>query len=50
VRRSEFARRVGASLATLAAAIGLMSFATLGSFDGTDPFPHSVQLPTDLYR
>lgn len=35
--------RIAASLATLAAAAGLVVFAHLGAFDdGNDPFPHSV--------
>jgi hypothetical protein len=42
VRRSWIIQRVAASLATSAAAIGSAAFATLGSFDGADPFPHSV--------
>jgi hypothetical protein len=45
VSRSVIVRRVVASLATLASAIGLSAFATVGSFDGTDPFPHSVPGP-----
>jgi hypothetical protein len=36
-------RKLAASVATLAAATGLATFATVGSFDGTDPFPHSAE-------
>ena len=43
-------RKLAASAGIAAAAAGLMVFATAGSFDGTDPFPHSVQLPSEAYR
>ena len=43
-------RKLAASAAIAAAAAGLMVFATVGSFDGTDPFPHSVQPPAVVLR
>ncbi|WP_167761533.1 hypothetical protein [Blastococcus sp. CT_GayMR19] len=42
-RAQEWARRVAASLAAVAAAAGLVAFSHLGAFDDSnDPFPHSV--------
>ncbi|MFW3170916.1 hypothetical protein [Geodermatophilus sp. CPCC 206100] len=42
-RRHGLLRKVGASLATVAATGGLVAFATLGAFeDAQDPFPHAV--------
>jgi hypothetical protein len=39
-------RKVTASVAAVAAAVGLIAFAHLGAFrDGGDPFPHSVLVP-----
>jgi hypothetical protein len=39
-------RKVGASLATVAAAAGLIVFAHAGAFDDrNDPFPHAVLAP-----
>lgn len=38
-------RKVAATLAVAAMAVGLPLFATFGSFAGTDPFPYSVQAP-----
>jgi hypothetical protein len=32
-------------VALAAGAAGLMVFATVGAYAGTDPFPHSVQVP-----
>jgi hypothetical protein len=39
-------RKLAASTGIAAAAAGLMVFATAGSFDGTDPFPHSLPAAT----
>ena len=38
-------RKLAATLAVGALALGLPLFATFGSFAGTDPFPYSVQAP-----
>jgi hypothetical protein len=43
-------RKLAASAGIAAVAAGLMVFATVGSFDGTDPFPHSVQPPAVVLR
>ena len=43
-------RKLAASAGIAGAAAGLMVFATVGSFDGTDPFPHSVQPPAVVLR
>jgi len=43
-------RKLAASAGIASAAAGLMVFATVGSFDGTDPFPHSVQPPAVVLR
>jgi hypothetical protein len=41
-------RKVLSSLGVVAAAVGLMGFATLGSFDDArDPFPQSVPAPQE---
>jgi hypothetical protein len=46
-RPLEFGSKVGASVAVVAVAAGLIAFAHLGAFrDGNDPFPHSVIAPT----
>ena len=43
-------RKLAASAGIAAAAAGLVVFAKVGSFDGTDPFPHSVQPPAVVLR
>ena len=41
-------RKVLSSLGIVAAAVGLMTFVTLGSFDDAeDPFPRSVTAPVE---
>jgi hypothetical protein len=41
-------RKLLASLATIAAAVGLMAFGTFGAFDDSnDPFPQSVIAPIE---
>jgi hypothetical protein len=46
-RPLEFGSKVGASVAVVAVAAGLIAFAHLGAFrDGNDPFPQSVIAPT----
>jgi len=45
VPRAGIVRKVAATVAVAAGAAGLMVFATVGSFAGTDPFPHSVHAP-----
>jgi hypothetical protein len=43
----ELARKILASVVTVAAGVGLMAFGTFGAFeDGHDQFPHSVISPT----
>ena len=45
-RVPEVIRKVTASVAAVAAAVGLIAFAHLGAFrDSGDPFPHSVLVP-----
>ena len=45
-RPLEFGSKVGASVAVVAVAAGLIAFAHPGAFrDGNDPFPHSVIAP-----